>query len=238
MSYNRTTGRLVLVSRSSVGNGIRLLDGATGAERLRLTVGQRFYFSDQRVTLNEPARSASTSDLLVGAEGRLSDAWSAVGLLQLNLDSSNTERLNLGVRYTPAVGKVINASYRYTRNLADPAGGTSSLKQFDVSTQWPLGENWSLLGRWNYSLVDGKTLEGVAGVEYNAGCWVLRLVGQRLTTTTQTTSTAVYVQVELNGLARFGTSPLDLLRRTVPGYQKTNESTASQRERGGDFTEF
>lgn len=216
----------------------RFLDAGTGAERLRLSVGQRLYFADQQVTLNEPARSASTSDVLLGAEGRLSDAWSVAALMQFNLDSANTERLNVGARYTPAPGSVINASYRYTRSLSDPAGGTSSLKQFDVATQWPVGDNWSLLARWNYSLLDGKTLEGVAGVEYNGGCWVLRLVGQRLTTTTQTTTTSVFAQIELNGLARFGTSPLELLRRTVPGYQKTNDPAASARERGGDFTEF
>jgi LPS-assembly protein len=216
----------------------RFLDAGTGAERLRLSVGQRLYFADQQVTLNEPARSASTSDVLLGVEGRLSDAWSVAALMQFNLDSANTERLNVGARYTPAPGSVINASYRYTRSLSDPAGGTASLKQFDLATQWPVGDNWSLLARWNYSLLDGKTLEGVAGVEYNGGCWVLRLVGQRLTTTTQTTTTSVFAQIELNGLARFGTSPLELLRRTVPGYQKTNDPAASARERGGDFTEF
>jgi len=32
MSYNPVTGRLVLVSRSTAGNGIRLLDGTTGAD--------------------------------------------------------------------------------------------------------------------------------------------------------------------------------------------------------------
>ena len=37
---------------------------------------------------------------------------------------------------------------------------------------------------------------------YRAGCWVLRFVGQRLTTTTQTTSNSIYLQLELNGLAR------------------------------------
>ena len=49
---------------------------------------------------------------------------------------------------------------------------------------------------------------------------MLRFVGQRLTTTTQTATNSVYVQIELNGLARFGTSPLDLLRRSVPGYRQ------------------
>ena len=75
----------------------RLLDPATGAERLRVVVGERFYFQDQRVTLNEAPRSASSSDLLLGAEGRLSDAWALGGLMQYNFDRSQTERLDLGV---------------------------------------------------------------------------------------------------------------------------------------------
>jgi LPS-assembly protein len=107
-----------------------------------------------------------------------------------------------------------------------------------VSAQWPIDGALTLLGRWNYSLIDNKTLEAVAGIEYNAGCWTLRLVGQRLTTTSQTTTNSVYAQIELNGLARFGTNPLDLLRRSIPGYQKTNDPTIGLRERYSDFTEF
>jgi len=83
-----------------------------------------------------------------------------------------------------------------------------------------------------------ETLEAVAGVEYNADCWAVRLVGQRLTTTTQTTSNSVYLQIELNGLARFGTNPLELLRRSVPGYQQTNDPTVSPRVRDDAFQEY
>jgi len=38
------------------------------------------------------------------------------------------------------------------------------------------------------------------------------------------------VQLELNGLARVGTSPLDLLRRTVPGYLRTNDPANTVRD--------
>jgi LPS-assembly protein len=114
----------------------------------------------------------------------------------------------------------------------------SELKQFDFSTQWPVTDTLTFLGRWNYSLVDKKTLEAVAGIEYNAGCWVLRVVGQRLTTTTQTNSTSIYLQIELNGLARFGTNPLEMLRRSVPGYQRTNDPTLSPKDRDDLFQEF
>jgi len=217
----------------------RFLDRDTGAERLRLAVGQRFYFDDQRVNLNEPLRSAATSDFLVSAEGRLSDAWSLTNLLQYNFDAHEVERFNTGVRYTPSPGRVLNATWRYTRTLVDPTGAIEQIKQVDVSGQWPVSEHWNLIGRWNYSLTDRKTLEGVAGIEYNADCWVLRIVGQRLTTTTQQATTSVFVQLELNGLARVGTSPLELLRRSVPGYVPTNDPSLRERDqRYGPLPEF
>lgn len=202
----------------------RLLDPVSGAERVRVALGQRLYFEDQRVTLpNETPRSGSSSDVLLGAEGRLTDAWLLNGLVQYNLDTGETERFNVGARWQPEPGKVVAASWRYTRRLVDPVGSVNKLKQFDIATQWPISAQWTFLGRWNYSIVQSKTLEALAGVEYNADCWVLRLVLHRLTTTTQQTSTAVYVQLELNGLARLGTNPLDLLRRSVPGFVRSND---------------
>jgi LPS-assembly protein len=212
----------------------RFIDAATGAERMRLAVGQRFYFADQRVTLTEAPRSAGKSDFLVAADGRLNDVWSLASLLQYNFDSSNVERLNAGVRYTPSPGRALSATWRYTRELFDPGIGIEQIKQIDLAGQWPVTPHLTLLGRWNYSLSDRKTLEAIAGIEYNGDCWVLRVVGQRLTTTTQQTSTAVFIQLELNGLARVGTSPLELLRRSVPGYLPTNDPTLRVRDRSLD----
>jgi LPS-assembly protein len=217
----------------------RIIDPDSGGERLRVAVGQRFYFSDQRVTLNEQPRSANTSDVLVGVEGRLTDAWALTGLLQHNLDVGRVERYNAGLRYTPEPGRILALSYRFQRNVTDILGASSSrLEQVDIATQWPIAANWTLLGRWNYSLADRKTLEALVGVEYNADCWVLRVVGQRLTTSTTTTSSSVYVQIELNGLARFGTNPLDQLRRSVPGYLRSNDPALQPRERGDPFPEY
>ena len=217
----------------------RFLDGATGAERLRLAVGERIYFQDQRVNLNEPLRSAATSDFLVSAEGRLTDAWSLASLLQYNFDAHEVERYNIGARYTPSPGRALNATWRYTRALIDPTGAIEQIKQIDLSGQWPVSDRWTLIGRWNYSLTDRKTLEAVAGIEYNADCWILRVVGQRLTTLTQQATTSVFVQLEFNGLARVGTSPLELLRRSVPGYLPTNDPSLRDRDRRLDpYPEF
>jgi LPS-assembly protein len=154
--------------------------------------------------------------------------------LQYNFDASRFERFNFGARYTPSPGRVVNLVWRYTRELVDPVGGLEQIKQIDLSSEWPVSEHLTLLGRWNYSFTDRKTLEAEAGIEYNGDCWVLRLVGQRLTTTTQQTSTGIFLQLELNGLARVGTSPLELLRRSVPGYVPTNDPTLRMRDRSLD----
>lgn len=213
----------------------RLLDPATGAERLRFAVGQRFYFEDQRVYLpgTTPQKSGS-SDFLAGAEGRLSDAWSLIGLMQYDFGTSQFERFNLGTRYNPAPGRVVSLVYRYSRELVDQVGGQSQLKQTYLSGQWPLSANWTFVGAWNYSFPDRKTLEAVVGLEYNGGCWALRVVGQQLTTTTETRTNAIFVQLELDGLARVGTSPLELLHRTVPGYLRSNDPTLNRRDRSFD----
>jgi LPS-assembly protein len=213
----------------------RLLDPASGAEQFRLAVGQRFYFDDQQVYLpGTTPQTSGSSDFLLGAEGRLSEAWSMIGLLQYDLGISQANRFNLGTRYHPAPGRVLSLIYRYSRELVDQVGGQSELKQTYLSTQWPLSENWTFVGAWNYSIADRKTLEAVAGLEYNGGCWALRVVGQQLTTTTETKTNSIFVQLELNGLARVGTSPLELLRRTVPGYVRTNDPTLQQRDRSFD----
>lgn len=218
----------------TVGVTSRLLQPGTGAERLRVALAQRFYFEDQRVTLNEVPRSASSSDILLAVEGRVSEAWSVAGLLQQNLDRGQNERFNLSVRYTPSPGSALSASYRFTRQLVNPTGANEQIKQIDLAAQWPATPQWTLLGRFNYSLNDRKLLEGIAGVEYNGDCWVLRAVLHRLATTVDQTNTSFFIQLELNGLARVGTSPLELLRRSVPGYVPVNDPTLMRYDSSAD----
>jgi len=201
----------------------RLLDPVTGEERVRFAVGQRYYFSSQRVTLFETPRTANSSDILFSGEGKITETFSAGATYEVNLNQSQTQEFDIGVRWQPVLGKVINASYRYNRQTIDPTtGNLSTLKQLDFAAQWPIG-NWSLIGRWNYSIVNKKTLEGVVGAEYNGGCWVFRVVGQHLVTNVDQVSSSVFVQFELNGLARLGTNPIDVLRRSVPGYTTVND---------------
>jgi LPS-assembly protein len=146
--------------------------------------------------------------------------------LQYSTDLSETQKFNAGVRYQPAPGRVLNLSYRETVN---------TLEQTDISTQWPLGRGWTGLARWNYSLQDSKTLEGLLGAEYNADCWSLRMVVHRFATTTQQTSTNFFVQLELNGMSRIGANPMETLRRNISGYAKLDPRSPRPDEPGASY---
>jgi LPS-assembly protein len=193
----------------------RLL-GAGGQELLRATLGQRYYFDNERVGLTpaSPLRSASESDWLASVGGRFAGHWAFDSTMQYNPRESRTERYGVSVRFTPEIAKVINASYRFHRDV---------LRQVDLSAQWPVKAGWYAIGRYNYSLRDQQLLEGIAGVEYNGGCWVFRGVFQRLQAATNVSSSALLVQLEFNGFGQIGSDDtLTLLRRTVPGYSVTN----------------
>lgn len=102
------------------------------------------------------------------------------------------------------------------------------LRQINVSGQWPLSSRWHAVGQWNYSFVDQRLLSGVAGLEYEQSCWMLRLVAQSFTVGTRQTSTGIFVQLELNELVKVGSDPLTLLKQSVPGYKKLNEKPVNQ----------
>ena len=70
-------------------------------------------------------------------------------------------------------------------------------------------------------------LEAIAGFEYNAGCWTTRIVAQRLAAISGSPNNVLFLQLEFNDFASVGSNPISLLRRSIPGYGKTNELTSS-----------
>ncbi len=196
----------------------RLINPRTGVEAFRVAVGQRFYFKDQEVMLNAttPQRQSRTSDIIAYLNGRLTNNWLLDATWQYNPNLHQTQKFNTSVRYSPEQAKIINLSYRYAR---DP----SLLRQIDISSQWLFNQRWSTLARWNYSVPDRQVVEALAGLEYNGGCWALRLVAHRLATSSTQINTSLFVQLELNEVSRLGTNPFDTLRQNIPGYTKTNE---------------
>jgi LPS-assembly protein len=198
----------------------RFIHPDSGIERLRVAVAQRYYFQSQRVTLPGIAPrpdTAATSDLLAAVSGTILPSWTADVGVRYNTDSSVFQQFNVATRYQPSPGRVLNLAYRETADL---------VRQTDVSFQWPITTNWTALARWNYSLRDKRTLEALAGFEYDGGCWAFRAVAHRFATALNETSTSVFFQLELSGISQIGASFTDVLRRNVRGYTRLDPGTA------------
>ena len=230
--------RISDVHALTVGVGSRLIDPASGAEAARFTVAQRLRFADQRVVL--PGGTPVTdrvSDVLLGAALNWDPRWAFESSVQFNPKQGRSQRTTVGGRYHPQAFHVLSAAYRLQR-----AGGLlPPSEQVDVGWQWPLsigrtgaygsgsGEstgcsgNWYSVGRINYSMPDSKVVDLVAGLEYDAGCWVGRVVLERLQRSAANSSQRVMFQLEFTGFTRIGSNPLQTLRNNVPRYMTLNE---------------
>ncbi len=226
---NRFVGgdRIGDANQLTLGLTSRLIESATGLERLTASLGQVYYFRSPRVSLGaEPARDVKSSDLLFAASSQMSPSVRLDVGWQYTPNLARSEKLTLAAHYMPVPGRVINAAYRYARGAADPRADPAvraGIEQVDLSAQWPITSNLSGVARWNWSIRDRKLLEGVVGFEYNADCWQVRAVAHRFITATQQYSTSFQIQLELSGLSRIGINPLETLRQNIPGYRRSDE---------------
>lgn len=233
--------RLIDNDALTLGMTSRFFDSNNGAELLRLGVAQRIRFSDQRVLLNDsqvPA-TAGLSDLLVGAGVRWDNRWALDNTVQINNQTNDISRNTLQLRYYPTPYRVLNAAYRLNRGISE---------QVDLGWQWPLSDlvgrrdtaaesawtrtagqglgpdRWFTVGRMNFSLKDGRLVESLIGLEYDAGCWIGRIVFENNQRSIATANTRLLFQLELIGLARVGSSPLVALRNNIPRYQNLRDN--------------
>jgi len=222
-SENQFSGvdRINDADQLTVGVTNRFVNADKGIERLQLTLAQRFYFRDQTVTLpGGTARTTSSSDILATASAPINPRLRLNAGLRYASADQVIAQASLGGTYNGGPGRRINADYRYTNKLY------GQLKSLDVSFQWPLQPQWYAVGRANYAFAENRLAEGLLGFEYNPGCWSLRGVVQQLATNTNTATTAFFLQLELRGLTQLGPNPLDVLKRNISGYVKSDDITS------------
>lgn len=159
--------------------------------------------------------------------------------MQFDQSRMEIDVVRSALSYTQAPGRVINVGYRFTRygpgqvvnplapiQILNPLG----LEQADISAQWRFTEKWQAVGKLNYSLKDSRILEALTGIEYNACCWSLRFMFSQIAILPTHTTTAAFLQLELNGLMGIGVSPLKALQQRIPGYTDTSPTAKT---RGG-----
>lgn len=221
----------------TLGVSTRLLDPDTGAEAARFGIAQRVRFKDQKVSLPGGAPIAKGfSDVLLGATANLDPSWAFDSTVQFNADTGRSIRSTIGGRYSPGNYRVVSAAYRLQRG---------SSEQLDVGWQWPINDlwgdrgedlgtgrgqgegRWYSVGRINFSLREGKLVDSVVGLEYDGGCWLGRIVLERLQTGASSSNRRIMFQLEFVGFSRLGANPLQTLKQNIPRYQFLRETSTS-----------
>jgi len=224
----------------TLGLTTRFLDADTGAQLARFGIAQRLRFEQQRVTLDSKSAPADAglSDIMLGASVNVRDDWALDTTVQYNAKTDQSVRSTVGARYNPGNYRVINASYSFQRDVSE---------QVDISWQWPLNNLWGdrgqelgagrgqgagryySVGRLNYSLSDRRMVDTVLGVEYDAGCWLARLVLERVQNSASTSTQQLMFQIEFVGFSRLGLggSPLQTLSQNISRYQNLRDTSGT-----------
>ena len=225
---NRYTGpdRQTDANQLTLAATTRFISEADGREKLAVSLGQIRYFEDSRViTPGESRVAEGKSAWIVDATFAPSDRWLINGAYQWDPKIRGQDLASLRARYLVGDRGIVNFGYRYRRNInfnpAVPGDVPDLIKQADVSFLYPITENWSVVGRYYYSLLDKKPLEQIAGVQWESCCLAVRAVARRyLRDRSGELNDALQLEVELKGLGSAGQKTERVLRRAILGYDR------------------
>jgi LPS-assembly protein len=225
----------------------RIVDAASGAELVRLGAAQRVLLRDQQLTPEGQLLTQRFSDVLIAGSTALLPKWQFDAGAQFSPAVDAAVRTVFGVRHFPGPFRTVNLNYRFTRGLTEqvevgwqwPLFGPGPLAPRRGLQPPPLdlpgpgasagaadsrcSATWYGVGRLNYSLRDRRLTDSILGLEYDSGCWIGRVVVERLSTGRSEATTRLLLQLELVGLSRLGSNPLQVLKDNVPGYRLLRE---------------
>ncbi|MEI8207850.1 MAG: LPS assembly protein LptD [Methylococcales bacterium] len=247
----------------------RLIDDKSGLERLKLNIGEIFYFRNRDVTLDygnqiaqgiynplfpanyNPAAQGSYkqtnnySNLVTELSSEITRQWSVTSGLQWNPQAydintglqpinvhTGIQRVNAGIHFATKNNEIFNVGYLYRANPLVP-DGSNNIKQVDTSFRYPIYDNWSAMGRWQYSLLYNKTQDAFFGIEKENCCWRFRIAvrhyinnlantnntGVTNNTLTGTPQNGIFFEFELKGLSSLGDDMDNFLRNEIYGYR-------------------
>ena len=223
---NRFSGldRIADANQLAIGLTTRFLNRANGREHLRASLGQILHFKDRRVTLHgrpEDEAERTVSALAGELAAQLGNRWRLSATLIWDPGDNQVDEGATALSYRAGGRRLLNLAYR--NRLRD------DINQTDLSFYWPVARKYAVVGRWNHDLASGRTIEGMAGIEYNDCCMRIRLLARHYLDQPAARSYAdvdkdsgLFLQILFKGLAGLGGGVDAMLERSVYGYSAAN----------------
>ncbi len=230
MGYDRVGD----ANQVSFGLTSRLLDGYTGEEKIKASVGAIYYLRKHTICLyadchDDPTIEDRVSPIAGQLSYHLNPAISLTGDAAWDPNKGQMNNAGVSFRYNPISRGIVNVSYHYIKNgdLLDSSSVDSvqnNLHRIDLGISWPLTAHWNAIADWDYNISHDHPQTYFYGAEYETCCWAIRLMSSRVLQTEDavgntTFRSAYYVQFMLKGLGSAGDSQGSaLLAAAIPGY--------------------
>ena len=213
----------------------RFLDDYSGEEKMSASIGQVYAFEKHKVCLPDNPTSDPNCKLDPLAQNRLSPiagnlkyainpSWNA------SLDAAwepSDKKLNNGavtLQYHNSNNRIINFGYNFLKEGDALNGKTKDLNRIDISFAWPIRQNWSIVGDWNYNLSYVHPQTYFYGLQYDSCCFAIRLIQGKTFLSVDRNNQLdfdrkTYLQFLLKGLGSVeSTSTNDMLTSRISNY--------------------
>lgn len=188
-----------------------------GSEKLRLSVGQTYYFSKRKVGLHGNIDDDNLRSALI-SEGnyQIDRHWHLYGLSFWDSSLHRNQGNILDLRYHIDQNRYFSIGHRYHRPHYD---------QITLNSGWKLGNDWRVFARYDYSLKEQQPINQMLAAEYSDCCWAWRLVGRHYREHPQDNAMekGIYLEFIFKGLGTMGNDTKELLHQQLPDFQPLPE---------------
>ena len=199
----------------------KILHSKSGKEIIRASLGQIFYFRNNKVALNTATATPqrSKSDIAAELSFSLNEKVKFYNTISWNNDTDHTQQTINRLSLNAGNNRLINLFHHYRRD---------EYKQLGINFSLPVANQWKLFGGYSYDTRSNRDLLTVAGLEYQSCCWSLRLLGQRflkdidgdgsLATGQLNYDRTIGIELNFRGLGSLETSVDNILENRITGY--------------------
>ena len=173
--------------------------------------------------------------MVTRADWQITDRWRTRWQWLYDDNLEQTERTSLDLQYRSPAGHALNLGYRWELQGFDPSAepGDDEFRDFnreeyDLSFAWKASHRVDLIGRFLYDHTNDRSLEQLAGVQWNDCCYGLQLVWREWVDDNDTarveddfTDRGIFLRFVFKGLGGVGREADSYFEEAIPGYRST-----------------
>jgi LPS-assembly protein len=215
----------------STGITTRYINPESGIEYLNASLGKIFYFAGQNVSQPDPLMPFlnSESDFFAQLNIFPNRTFSLNGDLQYDPKNKHIKRGHISLRYKSEDGKIFNLEHSH-RKIEKLYSERTKIDETRISTYFPLGSKWHIMGAWSYNWDIRSSMEDLFGIEYDSCCWKARLIysryldripGQKIITPFYSEldrNESIQIQLLLKGMGSLGPRVDKLMSTMIKGF--------------------